>query len=372
MEVSTSDMFSNTGNTTSTESIIDVQPTEDISTWYPWVLATVYIIMGGGVFLNFITVVALMKSSLLSSGKPVHQFIFNMAMSDLLACLVSQPFLMFQYAEAGARYIMNRKMACMGSLVGLNIGFDSTVTALFLITCERLFAIISPLQHMHRVTRRACRVVTWLLVTAKSAVLLFWNSWNPRAPCVIIVILPEQYGYYIYNPNLYISMGLIILLNFILGVAVIIAKRKAKTMHASQTLMKSSKSELKIVKIVFFAVAVLVVTWIPNNTLGTLIFGYIQKGQATPFELLVALHMTRGMTLIGTVADPLIYFLQNNQCRDAVLGLFGRTGTPEIKQSIYAIDMKNSKSQISEYVVAFLVSPPCLILSHSYLRCAFT
>ncbi|ELT99189.1 hypothetical protein CAPTEDRAFT_196249 [Capitella teleta] len=307
--------------------IIDVQPTDDITAWFPWILLAVYPILTVGFIFNLITAVAFMNSSLLSKGKPVHQLIFNMTMSDLITCLVTQPFLLFQYTEVGKRFIMTRKIPCIGAVIGINIGFDSTVTALLLITCERLFAITSPLQHMYRMTRRTCRVVimiSWLLVTAKSAVLLFWNEWEPFAPCIGLVVYPESYGLYIYNPNLYVCMGLVVLLNIILGVTVVIAKRKAKSMNASETTTKSSQSDLKIVKIVFLAVGVLLVTWIPNNSLGNLIFFYIKKGQATPFDLLVAFHMTRSLALVGIVADPLIYFLQNTQCHNAVLKLLGQ------------------------------------------------
>ncbi|ELU09199.1 hypothetical protein CAPTEDRAFT_202814 [Capitella teleta] len=350
------EMATGIDNATSSMSIVNAQPTKDISTWYPWALVVVYLVLGGALVFNLITAIAYVKSPLLSKGKPVHQLIFNMTITDFIACLVSQPFVLFQYTEAGVRHITGRKFECIGSFVGLIVGFDSTVTALLLITCERLFAIISPLQHMHRVTRKTCRVailVTWTLVTAKSSVLFLWNKWTPFAPCIGLALMSDLYSSYVYNLALYLCMGLVAFFNVVLGCAVVVAKRKAGIMNASQTTtksvrrkIKSSQGELKIVKIVFLAVGVLFITWIPNNTLANTVLFYVKKGQAPPYDLLVAYHMTRSMPLFGTVADPLIYFLQNSQCRSAVLRLLGRTEAQlGRQQSIYSLDSNTTESR---------------------------
>ncbi|ELU18685.1 hypothetical protein CAPTEDRAFT_209237 [Capitella teleta] len=350
-EVSTSEF----AETTSSVSIIVAQAAGDITAWYPWALSTVYLILTVGLVLNTITAIAYLKSSLLTHGKPVHQLIFNMTMSDFICCLVGQPFVLFQYTEAGARYIMTRKMACISSFIGTYIGFDSTVTSLLLITCERLFAILFPLQHMHRVTRRTTRwaiIVTWALLTIRSSILFFWNKWSYNVACVGIAVMPDTYTLYIYNTFLYTCMALIVLLNVVLGFAVIVAKRKAQIMKTSQTMtksmqsqIKSAQSELKIVKIVFLAVSVLFVTWIPNNTFANIVLAYMTNRQAPPFDILVAYHMTRSVVLVGPVADPLIYFLKNSQCREAVLKLMGRTAASKAKHSV---DSKTVMTKVSE------------------------
>ncbi|ELT91896.1 hypothetical protein CAPTEDRAFT_216418 [Capitella teleta] len=362
-QLTTSKFDFDADNTTSSVIIIDAPLTKDISIWYPWALSTVYLVLGVGLILNTITVIAYVKSPLLSRGKPVHQLIFNMTISDLISCLVCQPFVLFQYSKAGERYISTRKLPCIGAFAGLVIGFDSTFTALLLITCERLFAIISPLQHMHRVTRRSARVailVAWTLLTVKSSILFYWNKWRPYYPCIGVMIMPDLYSLYIYNTTLYTCMGLIVLFNILLGVVVVVAKRRARTMMASQTTaksvrrqIKSSQNELKIVKIVFLTVCVLFVTWIPTNTLANMVLSFVTKGQAPPYDLLAAYHMTRAITLLGTVADPLIYFLKNSQCRDAVLKLFGRAEPPKPRpqQSVYSLDSNTVESKLSEVTV---------------------
>ncbi|ELT93919.1 hypothetical protein CAPTEDRAFT_205318 [Capitella teleta] len=323
-EVSPSDF--DIDNTTTSISVIDAQPTKDITIWYPWALAAAYVILLIGLCLNMITAIAYMKSSLLSGGKPVHLLIFNMTISDLASCLLGQMFIVFQYTDAGSRYVMTRQMVCITNLVGLVISYDSTVTALLLITCERLVAIISPFEHMHRVTRKTARVaivINWVLLAIKNNVLFVWNRWKPYVPCIGLYVMPDVYVLYVYNTTLYGCMGLIFLLNVILGIAVIVAKTKTRNMNVSH--MKSSRSELKIVKMIFLVVGVLFVTWMPNNTFGNIIITAITQKTALPYDILIAHHMTRGVTVMGAVANPLIYFLKNEQCRAAVLKLFGHT-----------------------------------------------
>ncbi|ELU18466.1 hypothetical protein CAPTEDRAFT_188667 [Capitella teleta] len=344
-------------------SLIHAPVAQDITAWYKYALLSAYIVMLVGMVLNLITVIAYVQSPLLSRGKPVHQLIFNMTISDLTACLASQPFFLFFYTDAGQRYIIGRKFQCIASMVGNIIGFDSTMMALILITCERLFAIHSPLQHMHRVTKKSCRVailIAWIFLVLKNGSLFIFNKWSPHVPCVGITIMTDSYVFYNYNLILYTMLGIIALLNILLIIVVIIAKQKAGTMSASETMtksarrqIKSTRSEMKIVKIVFLAVGVLFLTWIPHNTLANVAQSYVSKNQTAPFNIVVGWHMTRGLVIFGTIADPLIYFLQNSGCHSAVLSLFGHseTKTPgpgPKKRAVYSLDSRIRESTPSE------------------------
>ncbi|ELU11193.1 hypothetical protein CAPTEDRAFT_202883 [Capitella teleta] len=154
----------------------------------------------------------------------------------------SSLFAMFQYTDAEACFIITRKMLCIASILGVTIAFDSTLTALLLITCERLLAIALPLLHMHRVTRKTARVAivtTWTLVTVKSSVLFFWNSWVPNAPCSSITTMPKLYGLYVFNPSLFTGVGLIVLLNIAIGIVVAVVKHRVGNRQTSQTAAES-------------------------------------------------------------------------------------------------------------------------------------
>ncbi|ELT91200.1 hypothetical protein CAPTEDRAFT_207730 [Capitella teleta] len=345
-------------------SLIHAPVAQDIAAWYKYALLTAYIVMLVGMVLNLVTVIAYVQSPLLSRGKPVHQLIFNMTISDLTTCLASQPFLTFLYTDAGQRYIIGRKFQCIASLVGIGISFDSTMMALILITCERLFAIHSPLQHMHRVTKKSCRVailIAWTIILAKNVSLFFMNKWQSGVSCVGITVMTDAYVSYVYNLGLYTMLGSVALLNILLIIVVIIAKRKAGTMSASETMtksvrrqIKSTRSEMKIVKIVFLAVGVLFLTWIPHNTLANVAQSYVSKNQTAPFNIVVGWHMTRGLVIFGTIADPLIYFLQNSGCHSAVLSLFGCSETKlpgRQQQSVYSLDSQTHESNVSEVTV---------------------
>ncbi|ELT90646.1 hypothetical protein CAPTEDRAFT_192032 [Capitella teleta] len=351
---STTEATWDTNNATQA-SLIHAPAAQDITAWYKYALISLNVVLLVGLVLNLVTAIAYVKSPLLSRGKPVHQLIFNMTIGDGITCLASQPFVLFLYTDAGQRYIVGRKFQCIASMVGMLISFDSAMMALILITCERLFAIHSPLQHMHRVTKKSCRVailIAWTIILAKNVSLFFMNKWQSGVPCVGITVMTEAYVSYVYNLGLYTMLGSVALLNILLSIVVIVAKRKAGTMSASETMtksvrrqIKSTRSEMKIVKIVFLAVGVLFLTWIPHNTLANVAQSYVSKQQAPPFGIVVGWHMTRSLAVLGTIADPLIYFLQNSGCHSAVLSLFGRSEAQ--KQSIYSLDSQTISKAIS-------------------------
>jgi hypothetical protein len=116
---------------------------------------------------------------------------------------------------------------------------------------------------------------------------------------------------------------------------------------AMTTSMKTAKSELKIVRIVLLVVAVLFATWIPNTVIGNILVSRLSQKRAFPFALLVGHHMTRGLTVLGVVADPIIYFVNNEQCRHGVTALFGfskRGKKPSHSVDFNAPDTKSSEA----------------------------
>jgi hypothetical protein len=310
--------------------------------WNKWIMLQGYLIMSIGLCLNLITAAAYVKSSLLSKGKPSHQLIFNVTMSDIASCLGGQAFAIFQYTTVGQRYVATRKLPCIAGIVGVHTGFDSTINALLLISLERLFAISSPLHHMHKVTRGACRiaiVISWTLVIVKNAVPFFWNQWQPFFPCNGLFVYTDAFFKYLYNSYIYGFMAAIVTVNILLGGMVIISTRKRTGMNASESLTKTtSASELKIVRIVLMVVCVLVITWIPITVLANIIFA-ADGDNPSPFSIFVAFNMCRGFSLLGVVTDPIIYFANNEQCRSAVLSLLGLSKTKKKRQQmVYSLE----------------------------------
>jgi hypothetical protein len=343
----------------STDSVVTTEPSEveqsagapDISDWYPWFRLQVYLFIGIGFVLNVIVAAAYIKSTLLTNGKPAHQLIFNVVLTDLAICVLSQPYIYFMNSTTGIRYAATREMTCLAGISGTFIGFDSTLSALFLISAERLFAISAPLEHMHRLTRKKCRVViviSWVLVIVKNVIPFFWNQWQPYRPCNAVTAFTDAYAKYVYNVCLYGMMGAIVVLNIFLGIMVINAKRKASKMMSisSQNSMKIKIGELKIVKIVFMVVSVLLATWIPNNVLGNVILDRMTKGQHVALSVLVTFHLSKRLPLIALIADPIIYFVNNNQCRDAVRDLFCSSNASSTKkEKVYAVGSGSQRSK---------------------------
>jgi hypothetical protein len=223
------------------------------------------------------------------------------------------------------------------------MGYESSVAALFLISVERLFAISFPLQHLHKVTRGSCRVaiaISWTVVIIMNAIPFFWNDWQPQRPCSGINTFTDAYLKYLYNVYLYGLMGCTVLTNLVLCIMVTRASSKGPMFTTT------TKSELKIVKMVLMHVStVLFITWIPFNVLGNNLMDRLVQGKSVAFSLLVTFHMSRGITLLSIVADPVIYFSNNPQCQKAVVALFSSDAVQ--KQSVYSLSASKQKAKTS-------------------------
>ena len=321
-------------------SLMRTGQTGDLRSWYKWILLNIFSVMTVGFTLNVIVATAYIRSSLLTQGKPVHQLIFNMTISDIVSGLTSLPFNTFLFSDVGQRHITTRKYPCILSVAGVHIAFDSTMTSLILISCERLFAIPYPLQHMHRVTRKTCRLAIltmWTYLIIKHGLMFFWNRWQPGGSCYGLSVMTFDFLHYVYDFNLYGCIVTIVLLNISLGIMVFVVQSNAANIKASvqksdQQKLSSLRSELKVVKVVVLAVIVLFVTWIPNNTLGKVVLYYIENARPIPFKMAVTFNMSRVLNVVSIVTDPIIFLWLNSQCRAAVLGLFGRQSKEISKQ----------------------------------------
>ncbi|ELT94694.1 hypothetical protein CAPTEDRAFT_209354 [Capitella teleta] len=224
-----------TNNATQT-STIHALMTQDITAWYTFALISLNVVLLVGFVLNLVTAIAYVKSPLLSRGKPIHQLIFNRTAGDVITCLASQSFVLLLYTDAEQRYIVGRKFQCIASMAGMMISISTRDD----------------------------------------------DGSDPDYPI-----------------GLNTMIGFVTLLNILLSIMVNIAKRITGTMSAFQVMTKSSqrqikstRSEMKIVRIVFLAVDVLFLTWIPHNTLANVAESYVSKQQTPPFGLVLGWHMT--------------------------------------------------------------------------------
>ncbi|ELU17856.1 hypothetical protein CAPTEDRAFT_199752, partial [Capitella teleta] len=279
------------------------------------------------------------KTGLLSKGKPAHQFLFNLMISDAVSLISCQPFLMFNYVDAGIAYIQGKKNLCITSIIGMVMVWDSSRVGVLLLTAERLFAIACPLLHMYKMTRKIARwmiVVSWFGLFLKGFVVYFWNDYSPLIACKGTVVFKEAYVNYVNNALVYGSVAVIALLNFILVVKTLTAIRRVPKLSQknddTKDHSKKNLSEIRIFKFIFVLVAILVLTWGPFHVICHLIAAV--RPLRPSREILIAYHLTRALTLVSTIVDPIIYFRQDPKCRAEIQSWFSSSsGSEEHKES---------------------------------------
>lgn len=330
-----------------------------VKDWYKWSLLLVYTAVVLGLPLNLVTIVAYFKSGLSSKGKPAHHFMFNLIVSDLISLLSCQPFLIFNYFDVGIEFIKGKKVLCISSVIGMILVWDSSRLAVLLLTAERLFAIASPLHHMHKMTKSMAVkiiVLTWVAMLFKGSITYFWNDWTPKtAKCTGVMIFKKNYTSYIHNPFVYGSTGLICILNVVLLLKAIGAIRRIPNQPSNQTTLeaeskakeRSQESEMKLIKVILILVVVMFVTWVPFHLICYLMAA--ARPGIPARSLQISYHMSRAFTLFSSVVDPIIYFSQDCRCRDAVKNLMGireessKNHTPQTPLN------KSSNSQQSDH-----------------------
>lgn len=327
MITGTTEGFSLDGSTSSSGNDQDFGsiPSFDVRAWYKWAMLHVYVMMVIGLILNSLTMTAYVKSSILQRGKPAQHLIFNIMISDLLTTVAGQPFIVFYYTEAGEEYVHNKKYLCIFAVCIMLLSFESTYSAILLLTYERLFAIASPLQHMHKVTKKTCRIAiiaTWLFLAIKLFMIFIWNVWSPQKKCVPLSIMYPWYMTVFQNFTTYGTFGLIIIGNSILGCLVFASKDTRAALKGDGNPKSKLLRELKMVRMLFIVVLVLFLTWAPVNVSGNIVVTQAKQGNLNT-NLLIFWHMSRGWVVAGTVADPLIYIWQNQQCLQAIKKLLG-------------------------------------------------
>lgn len=329
MENSTSDILVSTEQLSS-KPILPYDPRE----WFTWILVALGVCATLGVILNTLTIVAFLKSPMLTKGKPAHQLIFNLAIGDLVSCVISQPFFVFYYTEAGTRFVANQKVACLLSLSFTMISSDSSLVAVPLMSVERLLAIGFPFLHRRFVTRRNTKIVivlSWIVVLMKDFGGLYWNSFDTGSRCLVVAVLSADYINYFYSNFVYGMVILVLVLNILLAYVAMRAYRNRPSHQASGSDVEgkavgslkkqTSNVEMKIVKMVLTIVGVLFISWVPFTASALIVLNY---GRAVYPPRWVAIFHDSGRSVVGvtTFINPLVYMSQNKHYRQALMDLF--------------------------------------------------
>ncbi|ELU17066.1 hypothetical protein CAPTEDRAFT_206376 [Capitella teleta] len=306
--------------------------------WNKWAVLHVEIVCFVGFVLNLITLLACWRASILKNGKPVHLFIFNIMLTDILTIIVVQPWLAFYFIDDGITYIKGDEWGCLSAVVIAIFALETSYYGVLLLTVERFIAIAFPLQHMHRVTKTVCKTaiaVSWAVVFVKNGVLYVCHPYDSefKSGCV-----PRAYMYAGYvnahNAHLYTVLALITVINVMIAGIVIGMTKNRAALRSNNEDMKNARrrGELKMVKMLFCVVIALFFTWMPFNVVSNIVTRQRLLGRPIDYNIMVATLMIRGFNFLGAVADPLLYIWQNPGCRKAVAKLFVRRSNNTLTQ----------------------------------------
>ncbi|ELT95113.1 hypothetical protein CAPTEDRAFT_202999 [Capitella teleta] len=295
--------------------------------WYHWALLHIEVATIAGFVLNGVVIVAFMKTNLLLDERPAFQLIFNLALSDFCSALFVQPYVVFVFTEAGQQIVQDQKYACILAVASTVLVVDSSMVAIFMMTCERLLAVLFPLYHLRVVTKKHCKVaiiLSWLWIFGKNITIFIWNDRKSGELCTTPNVMTEVYYNYIFSPIQYGSLVMIALGNFLMLIRVLTSRgqlQKAK--------QKQKNGQSRMVKMVLVIVASLYLCWIPFMVSSNVVGYFVNRGVLPPKWLMIVYDFTRGMPLYNTFLNPLIYIWQIHKCREAIMK-FSKTADPDM------------------------------------------
>lgn len=162
---------------------------------------------------NILTILAIKLSKKLSEVTS-NQFIFNLALSDLMIAFTIPYHLIFNILIEDLKKI---KETCLMRFVLIILACSNSIYNLLVIAADRYLAIMYPLNYNRYITNRVAMVIKlfgWIISFLISTVLLYWNNWKENNECSVKEVLPNQYINYIITP-MFLSIWLAMLVVYL-------------------------------------------------------------------------------------------------------------------------------------------------------------
>ncbi len=244
-------------------------------------------------------------------------FIFSLACSDLLVCLVAQPMFVMKLMQEGStrtsedirkRLTWISLLASIGNLIG--------------VTFDRYFIISNPLRYAARVTTKSacvCVAVVWIFAS-------------------VLGILTESYQNAKVIGQIYVVVLLVGMIIPLYCRILCIARRHARIIHTSishvqvnhannvntlaqcsrsSSVRKADRNSLKTLGIIS---SIFVVGWFP-----LLIMPFIYRAGADDQNVLVhAFQWANTLALCSSACNPIVYSWRDRRFRKALTVTYGR------------------------------------------------
>lgn len=158
---------------------------------------------------NILTAVAI-KSSRKLSAMLSNQFIFNLALSDIMVAV----FIPYHYAFYVGNTLGAQKITCLLRFALICLACSCSNYNLLSIAADRYIAIVHPLHYGRYVTKRTVYAVIcfgWLFCFVVATIPLYWNTWESADKCELDAVLPQYFINFIITP-LFVLIWLAMLL----------------------------------------------------------------------------------------------------------------------------------------------------------------
>ncbi|XP_018325254.1 5-hydroxytryptamine receptor 1A [Agrilus planipennis] len=257
---------------------------------------------------NTLTIVALNLSKKLSALLS-NQFIFNLALSDILVGLSILYHDLF-YIGVGYEKI---KYLCILKFVFIFFACSSSIYNLFGIAADRYLAVVYPLHYSKYMTKKVALLINctgWITALSLAMTILWWNNYDEaHQDCKLVNVVPEAYTTYVTTPMfVMIWMVMLVLYAKIWNEARVHTKRLKNAMGCIRgTVPDDSKS----IQLICFILGCFSICWLPYfiYIMVVRIYGPVYSNQV--YEIAFT------MAMANSCMNPIIYAWKNKNFRTA-------------------------------------------------------
>ena len=305
--------------------------------WYPFIIVLMYVVIVGAIPGNVLTILAFIKYPALRT--PTNYLICNQSCADLLFVVTSQLFIWFNYTSAGLAFIGQHKYACVMSLWCALGPMLLSLVNMFLLSSERLLAVVWSLRYFSWVTERSVCLaigVSWcLVILINSLPLLGWNVWQFGHNCMTMEVYPSIYYLFLYMLPSLLMLILTAVFNIIIAIIAAAKNRIAPVSQDSACAKSSQAASYKITRMLLTVVGVFYLSWMPYLVMTVVYFlAKAWKTQSPPEWFLLLHEVSKSLLGLNGICNPFIYARKNIKFRIAYRRLLNQPLSEDVTDEI--------------------------------------
>lgn len=251
---------------------------------------------------NILTICAVKLSRKLSAVLS-NQFIFSLALSDIMVAL-SLP---YHYAFFIKEILSTTRELCLLRIVLTILACSSSIGNLIGIAMDRYIAIIYPLHYSRYMTRKVAIVIIisgWIASLNISTIPIFWNRWNQEDKCVSInkVLTPGYINFILIPMFATIWIGMFLVYMRIWREATGHAKRLRNSTNCQYGKMWNDSKSVQVVLLILGCFSL---CWLPFYIVILIV----------KVESRLIYEITLRMAIANSGFNPIIYAWKNSNFR---------------------------------------------------------